>query len=96
MPELRRAGELKIIAAILERPVIEKILTHLGCRSARYTPARGSPSCSPANAPRAAFPVSPGGAMPAIEGCAKQDYSVLIVIGVAVQNDKQDVPDQRR
>jgi hypothetical protein len=24
------AGELKIIAAILERPVIEKILTHLG------------------------------------------------------------------
>jgi hypothetical protein len=25
-----RAGELKIIAAILERPVIEKILTHLG------------------------------------------------------------------
>jgi hypothetical protein len=25
-------GELKIIAAILERPVIEKILTHLGLR----------------------------------------------------------------
>ena len=24
------SGELKIIAAILERPVIEKILTHLG------------------------------------------------------------------
>ncbi|MCA3253748.1 MAG: hypothetical protein ING49_19675, partial [Rubrivivax sp.] len=24
------AGQLKIIAAILERPVIEKILTHLG------------------------------------------------------------------
>jgi hypothetical protein len=24
------AGELKIIAAILERPVIERILTHLG------------------------------------------------------------------
>jgi hypothetical protein len=24
------AGDLKIIAAILERPVIEKILTHLG------------------------------------------------------------------
>lgn len=24
------AGELKIITAILERPVIEKILTHLG------------------------------------------------------------------
>ncbi len=26
----RGAGALKIIAAILERPVIEKILTHLG------------------------------------------------------------------
>ena len=25
-----RSAELKIIAAILERPVIEKILTHLG------------------------------------------------------------------
>ena len=24
------AGELKVIAAILERPVIDKILTHLG------------------------------------------------------------------
>ena len=36
-------GELKIIAAILEQPVIEKILTHLGLR-ARATPrapARG-------------------------------------------------------
>jgi hypothetical protein len=30
LPELRRRGTLKIIAAILERPVIEKILTHLG------------------------------------------------------------------
>ena len=26
----RGAGELKIIAAVLKRPVIEKILTHLG------------------------------------------------------------------
>ncbi len=26
-------GQLKIIAAILERPVIEKILTHLGLRA---------------------------------------------------------------
>ena len=33
--------ELKIIAAILEQPVIEKILTHLG-KQAR-APARGSP-----------------------------------------------------
>ena len=32
-------GELKIIAAILEQPVIEKILTHLGLQ-ARAPPAR--------------------------------------------------------
>ena len=34
-------GELKIIAAILEQPVIEKVLTYLGLQ------ARASP-CSPA------------------------------------------------
>ena len=28
-----RGGELKIIAAILEQPVIEKILTHLGLQA---------------------------------------------------------------
>ncbi|MBK6864433.1 MAG: hypothetical protein IPG91_13210 [Ideonella sp.] len=35
-------GELKIIAAILERPVIEKILTHLGlqARAPPRSPAR--------------------------------------------------------
>ena len=38
------AGELKIIAAILEQPVIEKILTHLGlqARAPPRAPARGS------------------------------------------------------
>ncbi len=36
-------GELKIIAAILEAPVIEKILTHLGlqARAPPRAPARG-------------------------------------------------------
>ena len=36
-------GELMIIAAILERPVIEKILTHLGlqARAPLRSPARG-------------------------------------------------------
>ena len=36
-------GELKIIAAILEQPVIEKILTHLGLRARAppRSPARG-------------------------------------------------------
>jgi hypothetical protein len=42
------AGELKIIAAILERPVIDKILTHLGLDP--QSPARG--------------PGAPGGAGP--------------------------------
>ncbi len=36
-------GELKIIAAILEQPVIEKILTHLGlqARAPSWAPACG-------------------------------------------------------
>jgi uncharacterized protein with PIN domain len=36
-------GELKIIAAILEQPVIERILTHLGlqARAPPRSPARG-------------------------------------------------------
>jgi hypothetical protein len=33
-----------------------------------------------------AFPVAPGGPMPAVEGCHKQDYEVLIVIGMAVDD----------
>jgi hypothetical protein len=59
-------------------------VTHLACRSARYRPA-GDGSCTPAKARQAAFPVAPGAAMPPVEGCAKQDYAVLIVTGVAVE-----------
>ncbi len=33
-----------------------------------------------------AFPVEPGAAMPPVGGCRKQDYDVLIVIGMAVDN----------
>ena len=59
-------------------------VTHLGCRSARYTPAAaGAESCSPASAPQNAFRVAPGAAMPPVAGCNKQDYAVLFVIGVA-------------
>jgi hypothetical protein len=61
-------------------------VTHLACRSARYTPANGQNSCSPAKAPRSAFRVPPGQAMPPVDGCNKQDYAVLIVIGVADTN----------
>jgi hypothetical protein len=56
-------------------------VTHLPCRAARYTPT-GDGSSFPANVPRNAFPVTPGGAMPPVEGCEKQDYAVVVVIGV--------------
>ena len=61
-------------------------VTHLACRSARYTPATSDNSCSPAKAPMTAFPVTPGGPMPPVESCNKQDYAVLLVIGVAVED----------
>jgi hypothetical protein len=61
-------------------------VTHLACRSARYTPATSQKACSPANAPKTAFRVAPGRAMPPVDGCTKQDYAVLIVIGVAAEN----------
>jgi hypothetical protein len=58
-------------------------VTHLGCRSARYTPAKdNNRSCSPVNAPQSAFRVAPGAAMPPVDGCHKQDYAVLFVIAV--------------
>ena len=57
-------------------------VTHLGCRSARYTPASANSSCSPANAQSKNFPVNPGAAMPAVNGCHKQDYAVLIIVGL--------------
>ncbi len=61
-------------------------VTHLPCRSARYTSVDSSNACSPAFAQHTSFPVKPGGIMPAVQGCAKQDYSVLFVIGLAVDN----------
>jgi len=57
-------------------------VTHLPCRSARYTPAGESGACTPAQAERALFPVTPGAPMPAVGGCAKQDYAVLFVVGI--------------
>ena len=61
-------------------------VTHLRCRSARYTTTASENSCSPAKAQMTAFPVAPGGLMPSVEGCNKQDYDVLIVIGMAVDS----------
>ncbi len=62
-------------------------VTHLACRSARYTPTTGNDSCSPANVEKTGFPVAPGGVMPPVEGCKKQDYAVLIVIALAVEDE---------
>ena len=64
-------------------------VTHLACRSARYTPTTNENSCSPANVQKTAFPVIPGGAMPPVNGCKKQDYAVLFVIAVNVEDDVQ-------
>ena len=61
-------------------------VTHLRCRSARYTPATSDNSCSPSKAQMSAFPVAPGASMPPVESCNKQDYAVLFVIGVAVES----------
>lgn len=65
-------------------------VTHLPCRSARYTSASGDGS--PARAQRNAFPVAPGETMPVIAGCEKQDYAVIFVIGVAVDGARERRP----
>ena len=61
-------------------------VTHLGCRAGRYRPAAGEGSCSPANAQKTGFPVAAGAAMPPVAGCSKQDYAVLIVVGIGTDN----------
>ena len=55
-------------------------VTHLPCRSARYVPGDGNGS--PATAVRSDFPVVPGGPMPAVKGCEKQDYAVIFVTAI--------------
>lgn len=54
-------------------------VTHLPCRTGRYTGA----GCSPAAARQSDFPVKPGALMPEVPGCNKVDYAVLFVLGVA-------------
>lgn len=67
-----------------------KDVTHLPCRSALYTPVEGEAknSCSPSAAPLPAFKIQPGHPMPEIQGCHKQDYAVLIVIGLPVDSQQ--------
>ena len=57
-------------------------VTHLACRSARYTPATTNTPCSPADVTTTGFPVGPRAAMPSVKGCRRQDYAVLIVVGL--------------
>ena len=67
-------------------------VTHLPCRTARYTPLIGNDAgsaadlCSPASAKRSDFPVTPGGPMPPVGGCHKLDYAVLFIVAEAVDN----------
>ena len=61
-------------------------VTHLECRSARYTPSTANKPCSPANVQTKGFPVNPAATMPAVNGCRKQEYAVLIVIGLPVNH----------
>ena len=55
-------------------------------RPTRYTPATMGDSSSLAHAKQVAFPVAPGGTMPPVESCTKQDYAVLIMIGMGVED----------
>lgn len=57
-------------------------VTHLGCRAANYTPLAGA-ECAPTEARTFDFPVGPGEAMPPVGNCAKRDYAVLFVVGLA-------------
>ncbi len=61
-------------------------VTHLPCRSAVYHPITGAAGGggTPAAANPKDFPVAPGAVMPSVEGCTKQDYAVLFVVGKAV------------
>ena len=57
-------------------------VTHLPCRSARYQPDNQQNGGTPANADPTQFPVTPGGAMPPVDGCKKQDYWVVFVLAL--------------
>ncbi|MGB3177355.1 MAG: hypothetical protein WBA90_05690 [Albidovulum sp.] len=61
-------------------------VTHLRCRAALYTAKADGQSCTPDKTPTHVFPMSPGVTMPSVEGCAKRDYQVLIVIGMLVES----------
>jgi len=57
-------------------------VTHLECRSARYMPEKANSSCSPEHVRTTGYPVKPGADMPVVNGCRRQEYAVLIVVGL--------------
>ena len=63
-------------------------VTHLPCRSSRYTPASEGVKCSPAELSITNFPIKHDVAMPDFENCRKQDYAVLFIVAEAEDNDK--------
>ena len=65
-------------------------VTHLPCRSARFTPIDGTGTCLPLAADKSLFPIPVGQPIPDVEGCLKQDYSVLIVIGPLDENGTEE------
>jgi hypothetical protein len=61
-------------------------VTHLGCRAALYTQKETGKACTPDKAPISVFPMTPLEVMPTVDGCSKQDYQVLIVVGMVVES----------
>ncbi len=61
-------------------------VTHLRCRAAVYTPKAEGEMCTPTATPVAVFPMSPGVEMPNVPGCSRQEYQVLVVIGMVVDS----------
>lgn len=91
-------GNRKVLSALIVHPADENgnqrwelehaasiyDVTHLGCRSAVYTQSSTDQMCTPENAPADVFRVTVGQPMPEVAGCDKQDYAVLIVVGLPI------------
>ena len=60
-------------------------VTHLGCRAALYSVASSAAPCTPDKTNTSVFPMRPDIQMPDVDGCNKQDYQVLIVVGMMAE-----------
>ena len=61
-------------------------VTHMPCRTARYTPLDDDTVCTPHNADKSKFKVAPGKEMPSVPACKKQDYAVLFIVAVEIDS----------